>query len=282
MKKITSVNEAYKAKLTYISGRPVAQIYKSKETKDYQRIIEDQLKMIDFKKEAPWIWEIKNFNFTIQATFNHGFYMRDLDNLLKATQDQVFRHLELNDSRIVELHAWKTIMPGAPDELICIKLSESNFQTELKGISEAPKKKKTRIFLGGTCSESTWRDSLIKQLRKEKISFFDPRVQNWNEEAREIEEKEKNKKCNFLLYVITSEMKGPYSLAEAVDSAYKSKEGTDQKVLLYIDKTGFSPSQVHSLLATVELVQRIGKNNIKAVLEDGQEKLMDHIKYMIL
>ena len=76
-------------------------------------------------------------------------------------------------------------------------------------------------------------------------------------------------------------MKGAYSLAEVVDSAYKSKMGTDKKVLLYIDTTGFNEVELKSLEATVMLVQRIGEKNIRAAIRKGKEDLIEIIKKMI-
>ena len=34
-----------------------------------------------------------------------------------------------------------------------------------------------KVFLGGTCNESKWRDDLIKLL---KIDYFNPVVKDWN------------------------------------------------------------------------------------------------------
>jgi len=41
-----------------------------------------------------------------------------------------------------------------------------------------------RVFLGGTCNKSTWRQRLIKLL---KIDYFNPVVDDWNEEALRID-----------------------------------------------------------------------------------------------
>ena len=48
-----------------------------------------------------------------------------------------------------------------------------------------------RVFLGGTCAESTWRDYLISKLDKSKIQYFNPVVENWTQECmdREIYER---------------------------------------------------------------------------------------------
>ena len=37
-----------------------------------------------------------------------------------------------------------------------------------------------RIFLGGTCNGTTWRDELIKGLT---VDYFNPVVEDWTEEA---------------------------------------------------------------------------------------------------
>lgn len=45
-----------------------------------------------------------------------------------------------------------------------------------------------KVFLGGTCNESDWRDSFIKKL---KIDYFNPVVKDWNDEAYKEELKQK-------------------------------------------------------------------------------------------
>lgn len=282
--RITSVNESYRAKINWVNGKPVAQIYKSADVKKEFAVITDQLKMIDFDKEAPWLKTAKALDLTFQVTFSANFFKRDLDNTIKTFQDAIFKHLGLNDSKVVSLHGWKTIMPGAQEELICVKLKESNFQYMIQGNTEQeePKRKKRpRIFLGGTIGTDDWRGDLEKLLKKEKINSFNPVVSDWSLDRIPIEEDEKDNKCDFLLYVITHEMKGAYSLAEVVDSAYKSKMGTDKKVLLYIDTTGFTEDQQKSLEATIMLVQRIGEKNIRAAIREGKDDLLGIIKEMI-
>ena len=39
---------------------------------------------------------------------------------------------------------------------------------------------KKKVFLGGTCAESTWREKLIPLL---KINYFNPVVDDWTEEC---------------------------------------------------------------------------------------------------
>ena len=65
-----------------------------------------------------------------------------------------------------------------------------------------------KVFLGGTCNESTWRDELISQL---KINFFNPVVENWTDAAYEEELHQRNV-CDYCLYVITPKMHSVYSV----------------------------------------------------------------------
>lgn len=79
-----------------------------------------------------------------------------------------------------------------------------------------------KVFLGGTCNESTWRERLISELEKD---FFNPVVDDWTEDcmAEEIKQRET---CDFVLYVITPFMAGTYAIAEAVDDSNKRPEKT--------------------------------------------------------
>ena len=66
-----------------------------------------------------------------------------------------------------------------------------------------------KVFLGGTCNNSTWRDEIIEELT---INYFNPVVENWTPECMK-EELKQRKECDICLYVITSEMTGVYKLA---------------------------------------------------------------------
>jgi len=109
---------------------------------------------------------------------------------------------------------------------------------------------KKRVFLGGTCAGSDWRDKLIKKL---DVGFFDPVVDDWNEEAqkREIEER---KTCDFVLYTITSDMKGVYSIAEVVDDSNKRPK----KTVFCILKKGFDKGEFKSLEQVKKMVEENG------------------------
>jgi len=109
----------------------------------------------------------------------------------------------------------------------------------------------SRVFLGGTCAESTWRDELIPRL---KVSYFNPVVEDWTPECQAIEEDEKDNYCNIHLYVITSLMKGVFSIAEVIDSVHNKKVHT----ILQVMPDGFDKAQLKSLEAVINLVKKRG------------------------
>ncbi len=110
-----------------------------------------------------------------------------------------------------------------------------------------------KVFLGGTCNESQWREHLKPLLA---IDYFDPVVPDWNEEAyqRELREREK---ADVVLYTITPRMAGVYSIAEVVDDSNKRPQRT---ILCVLDQDGrkrWTEGQHRSIRA----VERMAMNN---------------------
>lgn len=110
---------------------------------------------------------------------------------------------------------------------------------------------KQRVFLGGTCSTSTWRNELMPVI---KADYFNPVVEDWTPECQAIEIDEKENKCNIHLYVITKEMKGVFSIAEAVDSVHNKNVTT----IFHVLPEGFNKGQMKSLQAVVDLIKSRG------------------------
>ena len=118
-----------------------------------------------------------------------------------------------------------------------------------------------KVFLGGTCNESTWRSRLISLL---KIDYFNPVVEDWTEEcmAEEIKQRES---CDYVLYVLTPLMTGTYAIAEAVDDSNKRPEKT---LFCYLEKDMneegkfpvFSKGQLRSLSQVRNMIERNGAN----------------------
>lgn len=80
-----------------------------------------------------------------------------------------------------------------------------------------------KVFLGGTCNESKWRNALIHELKD--VDYFNPVVEDWTEECM-AEERKQRKECDYCLYVITPRMTGCYSIAEVVQDACFRPEKT--------------------------------------------------------
>ena len=108
-----------------------------------------------------------------------------------------------------------------------------------------------KVFLGGTCADTNWRDWIIPGL---KVNYFNPVVEDWTPECQDIEYDEKNLYCNIHLYVITKEMKGVFYIAEAVNSAHEKCTRT----IFQVVPNGFTDGELRSLKATVDLINMIG------------------------
>ena len=116
-----------------------------------------------------------------------------------------------------------------------------------------------KVYLGGTCNGSTWREKLIPQL---KMACFNPVVADWSE-RHQIEEVKQRAECDFLLYVISPLMSGVYSIAEAVDDSNKHPSKTVFCVLPTDEnKEGerflFSVAQIKSLSAVGTMIKANG------------------------
>ncbi len=128
------------------------------------------------------------------------------------------------------------------------------------------------VFLGGTTAEGTnWRERLIPSL---KCNYFNPIVDNWDEEAQELE-KEKRKTCDFVLYVISPLMEGSFSIAEVVDDSNKRPE---QTILCFIEEDGieeykekeWTEHQKKSNESIKKLVEENGAIVLESLLEVSQ------------
>lgn len=120
-----------------------------------------------------------------------------------------------------------------------------------------------KVFLGGTCNGSTWREGLIKNL---KINYFQPQQEGWTPEMMEEEIKQREE-CDFCLYVITPKMTGFYSIAEAVDDSNKSPGKTIFSFLNEDDGETFSEHQQNSLEQTAKMVTKNGAKFLKTFEE---------------
>lgn len=105
-------------------------------------------------------------------------------------------------------------------------------------------------FLGGTCNNSTWRDQLIPLLT---IDSYNPVVPDCTPECQ-AEEIKQRETCDYVLYVITPEMKGVYIIAEVVDDSVKRPRKTVLGLLREANGLRFDDSQWKSLLSVAGMV----------------------------
>lgn len=110
-----------------------------------------------------------------------------------------------------------------------------------------------KVFLGGTCNGSTWRESLIKLL---KIDYFNPVVEEWTLDAAQ-EEIYQREICDYCLYVVTPRMTGIYSIAEAVDDSNKRPEKT---ILCILEEDGEYEFK-HEARKSLRMVEKMVKRN---------------------
>ena len=113
--KIPSLNSMYKW------GR-VGKVYKVKEACVYQELIIRQLREkfpdIDVK-------DVPRFKLTLDFVLANGIGRRDYDNMIKATQDAIFKFLGVDDNRIYHGEQRKWDRSNGEKEFIRVKLESS-------------------------------------------------------------------------------------------------------------------------------------------------------------
>jgi len=144
-----------------------------------------------------------------------------------------------------------------------------------------------KVFLGGTCNDSKWREELIPMLEKEGIEYFNPVVDDWNEEAQ-VSERRERKECDYVLYVITPAMTGVYAIAEAVDDSNKRPSKTIFCSLAKYNGEEFSESAYKSLIQVKYMIARNGcwalsslKDVIFALVQEKESRKLKEVASMI-
>jgi hypothetical protein len=120
-----------------------------------------------------------------------------------------------------------------------------------------------KVFLGGTCNGSLWRDGFIKYLR---IKYYNPVGETWTADMKK-EELKQRKESDFCLYVITPKMEGIYSIAELVDDSNKRPAKTIYCFINEDEEQRFSPAQITSLEELGKLVKSNGAHHFKTLKE---------------
>ena len=125
-----------------------------------------------------------------------------------------------------------------------------------------------KVFLGGTCANSTWRNEMIPHL---KLDYYNPLLDGeWHEAFQQKEEDEKEIDCDIHFYLIMHKMEGVFSIAEVMDSVHQKNKHT----ILQVQPDGFSAEMLTSLKAVIQLViKRGGQAFIDQNLEQSIELL---------
>jgi Nucleoside 2-deoxyribosyltransferase like len=111
-----------------------------------------------------------------------------------------------------------------------------------------------KVFLGGTCNGSLWRDDVIKKL---KIHYYNPVGEEWTPEMME-EELKQRKECDFCLYVLTPKMEGFFAIAEVIDDSNKRPNKTIFSFFNEDEGKTFSEVQIKSLKQVAKMVKENG------------------------
>jgi len=120
-----------------------------------------------------------------------------------------------------------------------------------------------KVFLGGTCNGSLWRDDVIRKL---KIHYYNPCGETWTPEMMQ-EELKQREECDFCLYVITPKIEGFYSIAEIADDSNKRPEKT---IFCFIEEDEgkkFSDVQIKSLQQVAKMIKKNGATVFKTLDE---------------
>jgi len=129
---------------------------------------------------------------------------------------------------------------------------------------------KVKVFLGGTCASSTWREELIPQLG-ENVETFNPVVPNWTPECQ-AEEDMHRETDDICLYVITPEGEGFYSFVEVTDDSNKRPEKT---VLCVLTEANGKKFEGHTLKCVLKTMKVVAKNGV--VVFDNLEALANFL-----
>ena len=130
---------------------------------------------------------------------------------------------------------------------------------------------KVKVFLGGTCASSTWREELQRKLDSERIETFNPVVLNWTPECQ-AEEDFHRETDDICLYVITPEGEGFYSFVEVVDDSNKRPERT---VLCILTEANGKKFEGHTLKCAVKTAKLVAENG--AYVTDSLEDLARYL-----
>lgn len=102
-------------------------VYTLPHVAQFKSDIRDQIILSDPKKHCWWITNTTTYRVDFSFILKHHFWSRDIDNLVKVTQDAIFECLDVNDSRIVEHHNYKNLRENSEFEYLIARISISGY-----------------------------------------------------------------------------------------------------------------------------------------------------------
>lgn len=133
-----------------------------------------------------------------------------------------------------------------------------------------------KVFMGGTCNESTWREDFIKKFEARRdecklynFKFFNPVVKDWDEEAQKKEDYEK-RTSDYWIFCITPKMTGIYSIVEVMIKLFNMPRRTIFCVLDEDDGKKFPEFMKRSMSKMISDIQKMGYNVCRSL--DGMVK----------
>lgn len=239
--KIVSINNLYRAKLTYVKGKPVPTIYKNPQAKKVAEEIYRQLQSVNLEPWRNWLEQTKKYKVSINFVVKSGISRRDVENLGKSLIDSVVRFMRgsagishFDDSEFLEIYFTKSIIPGAKHEYAMINFRESFHNVRFDYIPEP-----TKFYLGGELGVK-WKEEIIDELEQRNKKWYTPELNLWNSEEWSIEEA---RNCNTYLEIFDlGEWKEKSTkLRELIARIRKFETLKEQDKFLYIGFLGELP-----------------------------------------
>ena len=131
--------------------------------------------------------------------------------------------------------------------------------------------RKVKVFLGGTCADSTWREELLSMLDADKIDAFNPVVPDWTPECQK-EEDFHRESDDICLYVITPEGVGFYSFVEVTDDSNKRPKRT---VLCVLESANGKVFEGHTKKCALKTMKLVSNNGV--VVFDNLQELANYL-----
>lgn len=244
-----SVNSLYGARVDFSGGRPHAKMYKNPKATVVERAVRDQLRAVDWTEYMDFLRNTKKFKLLIQLIVKSNVTRKDISNYIKNIEDiwTRFVHedlgIETYDDRLhVEVHAYKSTIPGIEEEIACIQVCESNFNMRFDQI-EAPTQ--ALIHVSPDFKETKEFKKAFKEAGlKYQLSTTDKKIKDHNTE---------------ILFVRDTESDLAPRLIDLMDFIYSHKDSGFTFI-------GFQASLNPELPGVVEKIRALGLPNTMAMI----------------